>query len=514
MSKVRIQRALISVYDKDGLEEVVKCLVGLGVEIVSTGGTQTYLASIGVTCTAVEDLTDYPSIFGGRVKTLHPAVFGGILARRDNKEDANQAQLYGILPIDLVIVDLYPFVDTVRDGKSHEDIIEKIDIGGISLIRAAAKNYKDVVIVPSKLEYAHLLRLLKEQNGYTEEEQRKQMAMRAFEVTAAYDYAIACYFQEGAVPTAGQQALNSFAALGQTALRYGENPHQKAVFYGDISERFEYLQGKELSYNNLLDVDAAVHLIEEFPARPACAILKHNNPCGLALRDSAIDAYKAALACDPVSAFGGIIVLNREVDLELAREIDKIFFEVLIAPSYTLEALTLFAQKPKRIILKDKIGHDTTTVSYRTVLGGLLMQDRDLHKVKQGEWECVTHTAPLPEEASDLEFAQLAVKHCKSNAIVLAKGDAILGAGYGQTSRVDALKQAITQAKEMGFALEGAVMASDAFFPFPDCIELAHKKGITAVIQPGGSIRDQESINYCNEHGVAMVFTGKRHFRH
>ena len=510
MSGIKVQKALISVFNKEGLDAVVKCLERHGIEIVSTGGTQSYISALGVECTPVEDITDYPSIFGGRVKTLHPAIFGGILSRRDNAEDLKQAEMYDIHPIDLVIVDLYPFSETVSNGGTREEIIEKIDIGGISLIRAAAKNYKDVLIIPCKKFYGKLVEWLDGQEGATEKSQRLEMALEAFRVTAQYDTAIRDYF--AGASNSSDHELSLHFDKGEE-LRYGENPHQHATFYGDLSERFTYLQGKQLSYNNLLDVDAAVHLTEEFE-EPACAIMKHNTPCGLAVRSTAAEAYRAAFECDTVSAFGGIIVLNREVDLETAKEVDSIFYEVLIAPSYTPEALDLLSAKSKRIILIDKIGKDTSRISYRTVLGGMLAQERDTRAETSEDCKIVTNQSPTESEIEDMLFGQKAVKYCKSNAIVLAKGQQILGAGYGQTSRVDALKQAIEKAKTMGFDLHGAVMASDAFFPFADCVEIAHDAGITAVIQPGGSIKDQLSIDYCNEHGLSMVFTGIRHFRH
>lgn len=510
MSNIKINRALVSVFNKDGLEDVIKCLSRHEVELISTGGTQAFINNLGIECTAVEDLTAYPSILGGRVKTLHPSIFGGILTRRDNQEDKNQCEMYDISPIDLVIVDLYPFVDTVKNGGTTEEIIEKIDIGGVSLIRAAAKNHKDVVIISAKDGYAELTKILDSQNGETTLEQRKQFAKKAFAVTAEYDTAISRYFAQGSLDTDEGLTLS----FGQSeSLRYGENPHQKGEFYGDIRERFDFIQGKQLSYNNLLDVDTAVHLVEEFDD-PTCAILKHNTPCGIASRATALEAYTTALSCDPVSAFGGIIVLNREVTKEIAEEIDKLFFEVLIAPAYTQEALDIFGKREKRIILLDKKGRDDTVHSYRTILGGLLAQERDTRIETKDDLKVVTTKMPTKDEIETMLFAMKVVKYCKSNAIVLAKEGQVLGAGYGQTSRVDALRHAIEKARAMGFDLQGAVLASDAFFPFSDCVEIADKAGVTAVIQPGGSIKDQLSIDYCNEHDMAMCFTGIRHFRH
>lgn len=510
MSNIKINRALVSVFNKEGLGDLIKCLAHHDVEIISTGGTQTFINNLGIPCTAVEDLTNYPSILGGRVKTLHPTIFGGILARRDNPNDRSQCEMYDIPAIDLVVVDLYPFVATVQGGGTPEEIIEKIDIGGVSLIRAAAKNHKDVVIISDKDDYAKLTDLLTKQDGTTTLEQRRAFATKAFTVTSQYDTAISNYFTHGGVES-GQAFSLTFGE--SESLRYGENPHQKGVFYGDIRERFDFIQGKQLSYNNLLDVDTAVHLVEEFD-EPTCAILKHNTPCGIATRPTPFAAYTSALACDPVSAFGGIIVINREVDQCLAEEIDKLFFEVLIAPGYSQGALSVFEKKEKRIILVDKKGKDDTTHTYRTILGGLLAQERDTHIDSHNDLKAVTNKQASNEEINTLLFAMKVVKYCKSNAIVIAKDGQVLGAGYGQTSRVDALRQAIEKAKSMGFDLNGAVMASDAFFPFADCVEMAHQAGITAVIQPGGSIKDQLSIDYCNTHNIAMYFTGIRHFRH
>lgn len=518
-SRKPIRRALVSVYHKEGLEKLLRQLGQSGVEILSTGGTYDYVTSLDLPCTKVEDRTGLPSILGGRVKTLHPVVFGGILTRRGNEQDDKDCRRFDIDPIDLVIVDLYPFEDTVASGASHEDIIEKIDIGGISLIRAAAKNYSDVVIIPSANYYDELTALLAEQDGETTLEQRRHFARAAFEVSSSYDTAIHDYFLSLDGPAEESDDLlpqDCFALLmeGCQSMRYGENPHQRAAYYGrGFEERFDYLHGKQISYNNLLDVDAAVHMIEEMD-EPACGIVKHNTPCGLAVRETIRDAYLAALSCDTESAFGGIVVLNRPVDMETAEELHKLFIEVLIAPNYSKEALELLTQKKNRIILRDKIGRDRYPLQFRSALAGVLVQERDTLVDQAKDLTVVTRTTPSETETSDLLFAMQAVKYCKSNAIVLAKDRQILGAGYGQTSRVEALRQAISKAAAMGFSLEGSVMASDAFFPFPDCVEIAHEAGVVSVIQPGGSIRDQESISYCDEHGMSIVTTGHRHFRH
>lgn len=503
----KIKTALISVFHKDGLDEILKLLNDNGVEFLSTGGTKAFINSLGYKCSAVEDLTGYPSILGGRVKTLHPKVFGGILNRRNNNNDIEQIKQYDIPEIDLVIVDLYPFEDTVASGASEADIIEKIDIGGISLIRAAAKNYNDVVIVASKDQYKPLLETIKSHNdAVTTLEERRWFAKEAFAVSSAYDSAIFSYFDEG------DESGLRVAINGSRHLRYGENPHQAGKFFGDFDKMFEQLHGKEISYNNLLDIDAAVNLINDF-TDTTFAILKHNNACGVATRASVTEAWKDALAGDPVSAFGGVLICNRKIDKETAEDMNKIFFEVCIAPSYTAEALQILEQKKNRIILVQK---STKLPKYqlRTVLNGMLRQEKDTHCEAVEELKQVTTKAITPEQAEDLLFANKIVKHSKSNAIVLAKDKQLCASGIGQTSRVDALRQAIEKAKSFNFDLNGAVMASDAFFPFGDCVEIAHKAGITAVIQPGGSIRDNESIDYCNNHGVAMVTTGVRHFKH
>ena len=502
----RIKRALVSVYHKDGLDEILRKLHEEGVTFVSTGGTQKFIESLGIPCDAVEDLTGYPSILGGRVKTLHPKVFGGILARRDNETDNSQLAQYEIPEIDLVIVDLYPFEETVASGAEEQDIIEKIDIGGISLIRAAAKNFNDVVIVASKHQYAPLMSLLQEKGAETTLADRKWFAKEAFAVSSGYDSAIFNYFdnREGSY----------FRAAVDTPmhLRYGENPHQAAKFYGKFSDMFEQLHGKEISYNNLLDIDAAVNLIDEFDEL-TFAILKHNNACGIASRPTVLEAWKDALAGDPVSAFGGILITNTAINKEVAEEINKIFFEVIIAPSYDADALEVLKQKKNRIILVRK-ECKTCPMQFRSLLNGVLMQQKDLSIQVEGDLVAMTEKHPTVGEVDDLLFANKIVKNSKSNAITLVKNKQLCASGIGQTSRVDALKQAIEKAKSFGFDLNGAVMASDAFFPFPDCVEIADKAGITAVIQPGGSIKDDLSVAYCNEHGLSMVKTGVRHFKH
>lgn len=503
----KIKTALISVFHKDGLDKILKLLNDNGVRFLSTGGTQAFIKEQGYECDAVEDLTGYPSILGGRVKTLHPKVFGGILNRRDNAGDVEQISKYEIPEIDLVIVDLYPFEATVASGASEADIIEKIDIGGISLIRAAAKNFKDVVIVASKAQYEPLYeRLMANGNATTTLDDRRWFAKEAFAVSSAYDSHIFNYF-DGGEPSALRLAVN-----GAKVMRYGENPHQKGFFFGDFEEMFTQLHGKDISYNNLLDIDAAVNLISDFE-ETTFAILKHNNACGIASRDSVLDAWKAALEGDPVSAFGGVLITNREIDAATAEEMNKIFFEVCIAPAYTDEALAILEQKKNRIILVIK-PFNRPAFQCRTTLNGALVQERDTHTETPEELKQVTEKAVDKAQVEDLLFANKIVKHSKSNAIVLAKNKQLCASGIGQTSRVDALKQAVEKAHSFNFDLNGAVMASDAFFPFADCVEIAHKAGITAVIQPGGSIRDNESVEYCNKNGVAMVTTGIRHFKH
>ena len=502
----RIKTALVSVFYKDGLDEIIKMLHADGVEFLSTGGTRSFIESLGIPCQAVEDLTGYPSILGGRVKTLHPKVFGGILNRRDCESDAAQIAEYEIPSIDLVIVDLYPFEQTVASGAEESAIIEKIDIGGISLIRAAAKNFNDVAIVASKGQYAILHDILKRNGAATTLEDRRLLAREAFAVSSGYDSAIFNYFD------GGEGSTFRAAVNGSKALRYGENPHQKGSFYGNFDAMFEQLHGKEISYNNLLDIDAAVSLIAEFD-ETTFAVLKHNNACGIASRDTILDAWKTALECDPVSAFGGVLIANRPIDLATAEEVNKIFFEVIIAPAYAPEALEVLKQKKNRIILVQKTPNAATR-QYRSLLGGVLVQDRDLHTEQPAELQQATTKAVDERYVADLLFANKIVKHSKSNAIVLAKNRQLCASGVGQTSRVDALRQAIEKAHSFNFDLQGAVMASDAFFPFADCVEIAHKAGIEAVIQPGGSVRDQETIDYCNENDIAMVMTGIRHFKH
>lgn len=503
----KIKTALISVYHKDGLEEILSLLHKDNVQFLSTGGTESFIKSLGYPCEAVESLTGYPSILGGRVKTLHPKVFGGILNRRDNETDREEVAKYEIPAIDLVIVDLYPFAATVASGASDADIIEKIDIGGISLIRGAAKNFKDVVIVASKAQYQPLADILKAQGAVTDIQQRRWFAKEAFAVSSQYDSDIFSYFDEEGGPSALRVAID-----GVKPMRYGENPHQKGFFFGDFDKMFTRLHGKEISYNNLLDIDAAVNLISEFD-EPTFAILKHNNACGLASRPTIVEAWRDALAGDPVSAFGGVLITNGKIDAAAAEEINKIFFEVIIAPSYDEDALTILEQKKNRIILVQHKGVDTK-MQFRSILNGALVQERDLKRETAEDLTPVTNTPVSPDQVEDLLFANKIVKHSKSNAIVLAKDKQLCASGVGQTSRVDALKQAIAKAQSFGFDLKGAVMASDAFFPFPDCVDIAHQAGVDAVIQPGGSIRDQESIDYCNANGVAMAITGFRHFKH
>lgn len=504
---IKIKTALISVFHKDGLDKILKVLNDNGVRFLSTGGTQAFIKEQGYECDAVEDLTGYPSILGGRVKTLHPKVFGGILNRRDNEGDKEQIAKYEIPEIDLVIVDLYPFEATVASGAPEADIIEKIDIGGISLIRAAAKNFKDVVIVASKAQYEPLYdRLVANGNATTTLEDRKWFAKEAFAVSSAYDSHIFNYFDKD------EPSALRFAVDGAKVMRYGENPHQKGYYFGNFDEMFTQLHGKEISYNNLLDIDAAVNLISDFD-ETTFAILKHNNACGIASRETVLDAWKAALEGDPVSAFGGVLITNREIDAATAEEMHKIFFEVCIAPSYTEEAIKILEQKKNRIILVIK-PFNRPNLQCRSILNGALVQERDNHIETPEELKQVTTKAVDKSQIEDLLFANKIVKHSKSNAIVLAKNKQLCASGIGQTSRVDALKQAVEKAGSFNFDLNGAVMASDAFFPFADCVEIAHKAGVTAVIQPGGSIRDNESIEYCDKNGIAMVTTGIRHFKH
>ena len=501
-----IKNALISVFHKDGLAPIVKKLNELGVNIYSTGGTQSFIEEQGIDVNRVEDLTTYPSILGGRVKTLHPNIFGGILSRRELASDKEQLEQYNIPEFDLVIVDLYPFEKTVASGASEQDIIEKIDIGGISLIRAAAKNFKDVLIVSEMEQYAETLEILNNSGASTTMAERKKFAATSFNVSSHYDTAIFNYFN-----TDNSTALKQSIRESKT-LRYGENPHQTGTFYGDLDAMFTKLNGKELSYNNLLDVDAAVNLISEFD-ETTFIVLKHNNACGLASRENLVDAWNDALAGDPTSAFGGVLITNKEVDLATATEIDKLFYEVLIAPSFSADALELLKVKKNRVLLQQN-EVALPKAQFRTVLNGVLHQDKDLKTDAIADMKTATKIAPTDEQLTDLVFASKICKHTKSNTIVFAKGKQLFASGVGQTSRVDALKQAVDKAKNFGFDLNGAVMASDAFFPFPDCVELADNAGIKAVIQPGGSIKDQLSIDYCDANNMAMVLTGTRHFKH
>jgi len=508
MSLKKVKSALISVYHKTGLEEILQELKKQDVVIYSTGGTQKFIEAQGVAVQAVETLTSYPSILDGRVKTLHPKIFGGLLARREEKHLA-QLEEYDIPELDLVIVDLYPFEETVASTDDEATIIEKIDIGGISLIRAAAKNYQDVIVVPSQNEYPTLLEILKEKNGYTDKADRKQFAKKAFEVSSHYDVAIFNYFAAGDEPSAFKQSVKPAQIL-----RYGENPHQQGIYYGELKDLFDIHGGKALSYNNLVDIDAAVNLMAEFKdADPSFVIMKHTNACGLATRGTINEAWHAALACDNISAFGGILIANRPIDLATAEEINKLFYEVLIAPGFDDAAMTLLSQKKKRILMSIK-HWDLGKVMYKNLLNGVLQQDRDMEVDTADGFETATDTKPSDAQIADLEFASICAKHLKSNTIALVKNKQMIGMGCGQTSRVDACKQAIAKAKQFGFDLEGAVMASDAFFPFPDCVEIAHKAGIKAVVQPGGSINDKLSIQYCNDNNVPMVLTSTRHFKH
>ena len=505
-----IRSALVSVYYKDRLEPLVALLKEHGVQLYSTGGTQQFLEEQGAAVTAVESLTGFPAVFGGRVKTLHPKVFGGILHRRHEAADLAEAEQHAIPPIDLVIVDLYPFEETVAAGASEEDTIEKIDIGGISLLRAAAKNYRDVLVVSSRDQYAAVTELLREKGCATDLADRRHYAAAAFQATSAYDTHIHSYFSGGSSNSAFKTQNSELAQ----PLRYGENPHQAGTFYGDLPALFDQLHGKQLSYNNLVDVDAAVLLMQEFAdGEPACAILKHTNACGVAQAPALAEAYRRALACDPVSAFGGVIIVNRPVDEDTARELSQLFFEVLIAPAFAAAALPLLQSKKNRILLRQKpVAFPAKQV--KTLLNGIIEQDFDRQTETAADFRVVTQSAPTAEETAALVFAAKVCKHTKSNTIVLARPGQLLASGVGQTSRVDALRQAIEKAAAFGFDLQGAVMASDAFFPFPDCVEIAGAAGIRAVVQPGGSIKDADSIAACDQRGMAMVMTGVRHFKH
>jgi phosphoribosylaminoimidazolecarboxamide formyltransferase/IMP cyclohydrolase len=508
MTPRKISRALISVFYKDNLEPIVRTLAAHNVEFISTGGTQEFIEKLGYPVTAVEKLTGFPSIFGGRVKTLHPAIFGGLLYRRDDNEDLREAAEFKIAPIDLAIVDLYPFEETVAKGRSEEEITEKIDIGGISLIRGAAKNFKDVWIVSSRTQYPEVLENLASNGCASDLLLRKKFAAMAFDVTSHYDAAIFSFFNQ-------EQKLPRFKASYQNAqiLRYGENPHQKGVFYGDLEAMFEKLNGKELSYNNLVDVDAAVNLVAEFQDETVFVIVKHTNACGVATAATVAEAYQKAFQADTTSAFGGVLATNKPVDLAAAQAMHALFFEILIAPAFAPEALALLNTKKNRIILLQKQSV-TSGKQMKTLLNGIIEQDSDWKTDAATDIKVVTKKLPTPKQIKDLLFASKVCKHTKSNTIVLAVDGQLLASGVGQTSRVDALQQAIEKAKTFGFSIKGAAMASDAFFPFPDCVEIASQHGIEAVIQPGGSIKDQDSINFCDNHGMSMVFTGYRHFKH
>jgi len=507
MREKKIKSALLSVYHKEGLDNIARKLNELGVEIISTGGTHKFISDLGIKVRKVEDITSYPSILNGRVKTLHPKIFGGILARRNVDSDLDQLSEYDIPEIDLIIVDLYPFRETVASGAAEQEIIEKIDIGGISLIRAAAKNYEDTVIISHREQYPHLYEMLESKKGLFSLEERRLFAAQAFSISSEYDTEIFNYFNK-------QEEIKVFRESFSKAkvLRYGENPHQRGVFYGDLEKMILQLHGKEISYNNLLDIDAAISLIGEFD-ETTFAVIKHNNACGLASRPRLIEAWKDALAGDPISAFGGVLITNEQLDHETAAEIDRLFFEVIIAPSYSDKALEILKHKKNRIILVQK-ENNRFKESFRTVLNGVLQQDRDLKTESAGDMKTVTRVQPDNDQLIDLEFANKIVKHSKSNTIVLAGNKQLYASGVGMTSRVDALKFAAEKARNFGFNLSNAVMASDAFFPFADSVEIAFNEGIKAVVQPGGSVRDKESIDFCDDKGMAMVFTGTRHFKH
>lgn len=508
MSEVKIKSALISVFYKDGLAPIVEKLNELGVKLYSTGGTQKFIEDMNVAVTPVEDITEYPSIFGGRVKTLHPKIFGGILHRRDHEGDQKEKEQFEIPAIDLVIVDLYPFEETVASGASEEDIIEKIDIGGIALIRGAAKNFQDVLIVSSRNYYGDLLDLLNNKNGNTELADRKLFATRAFDTSSHYDSAIFTYMnRDNSVPSFKVSGANG------KVLRYGENPHQQGVFYEESESYFDQIHGKEISYNNLVDIEAAIQLIGEFKEETAFAILKHNNACGVATGNDVKTAYQKAFAADTISAFGGVLICNQEITKEAAEEMHSLFFEILIAPAFSNEALTVLQQKKNRILLVQKKSWNREKI-HKSMLNGTLVQDYDNITDNEEHLKVVTKVAPSTEDVKSLLFASKVCKQSKSNTIILAKDGQLYASGVGQTSRVDALEQAIAKAQKFGFDLQGAVMASDAFFPFPDCVEIADKAGIKAVIQPGGSVKDQLSIDYCDQNGMSMVFTGTRHFKH
>ena len=503
----KVKTALISVFNKTGLTEIVEKLAKLNIEIISTGGTKNFIEKLGISVTAVEDLTHYPAILGGRVKTLHPRIFGGILARRELEQHQAELKTHQINEIDLLIVDLYPFEETLAETTDNQEIIEKIDIGGISLIRAAAKNHNDVLVVSSRKQYQELNKLLTNKTLETDLQTRKKFAAEAFQISSHYDTAIFNYLTENNSPD-----VFKYSMADKKTLRYGENPHQEGSFFGKWKELFEQVHGKEISYNNLLDIDAAIHLIAEF-SETTFAILKHNNACGLASRQVLKEAWQATLAGDPLSAFGGVLICNRSLDTETAAEINKLFFEVIIAPAYSAEALSVLKQKKNRIILIQKTSQLPDN-QFKSLLNGVIVQQKDMQIEGSEDLKQATKRQATASEIEDLIFANKIVKHSKSNAIVLAKNKQLCGSGVGQTSRVDALQHAISKAHAFKLDLQGAAMASDAFFPFADSVEIAHNQGVTSVIQPGGSIRDKDSIAYCDKNGIAMVFTGIRHFKH
>jgi len=507
IDQIKITSALISVFSKDGIEELAIKLQKRNIHLYSTGGTYEFLKSKGIQATSVEEVTTYPSILGGRVKTLHPKVFGGILWRRDQLSDVKDVEHYDIPSLDLVIVDLYPFEKTVAGTDNENEIIEKIDIGGISLIRAAAKNFYHVLVIPSSDFYKPFLEMLEEKNGFTNLDERRFFAAQAFNISSHYDTQIFRYFNQKEKIEAFKQSY-----MMSSSMRYGENPHQKGTFYGSLKDVFTQLHGKELSYNNLVDIDAAINLIAEF-SEPAVAIVKHTNPCGIACRPLVKDAYLDALACDNLSAYGGIVIANSKIDMAAAEELNKLFFEILLAPEYEKNVLELLKSKKNRIILQQN-KFSFQPKQFKSVLNGVLEQDKDIKIENESDFQFVTKKKPTAEETIELLFANRIVKHLKSNTIVISKNKQLIGCGMGQTSRVDAMKHAIAKAKAFGFSTAGAVMASDAFFPFADSVEIAHEAGITAVIQPGGSIRDADSVKFCDEHDMAMVFTGIRHFKH
>jgi len=508
MNEIKIRSALISVYSKDGLEPIVQQLNNQGVKIYSTGGTFDFINQLNIPVTSVESVTEYPEVFGGRVKTLHPKIFGGILHRRSDKNDLLEKEAHQIPAIDLVIVDLYPFEATVASGANEAAIIEKIDIGGIALIRAAAKNFNDVVIIPSRQYYIEFLSLLIENKGTSKLVQRKRFAKAAFNISSGYDSAIFNYLNDD-----GQEPAFKISVQNQKAMRYGENPHQKGAFYGDFENYFEQLSGKDISYNNLVDIEASVQLMSEFQQEIAFGILKHNNACGFALGNTVKEAYQKSFEADTQSAFGGVLVTNHEIDENAANEMNSLFFEILIAPAFTTSALSILRSKKNRILLMQKKIWDEKN-QYKSILNGVLVQDYDRKTDSIEDFKITTKKRPTLDENLAMVFASKLCKHTKSNTIILADKSRMISSGVGQTSRVDALEQAIAKAGKMGFSLKGAVMASDAFFPFPDCVEIAHLAGISAVIQPGGSVKDQLSIDFCDEHDMAMVFTGFRHFKH